>query len=86
MPLTLKSLYPHLNDEDIKNIQTFNDNYNIDDTITESDELLLKNLNDEAAVLKISPGGHFCRYFPKRYRYYSIQRVFGGILSPFKSI
>ena len=51
MPRTLKSLYPHLNDEDIKNIETFNANYNIDNTITESDELLLKNLKDEADIL-----------------------------------
>lgn len=49
--LTVKSLYPHLNDAYIKQNQKFCDKYSHADTQTESDRLLVRKLNEEADVV-----------------------------------
>ena len=52
-------LYPHLSNEYIKENETSSNNYDTSFTVTESDRLLHKNLNDEADLLNpVSAYGH----------------------------
>ena len=52
-------LYPHLSNEYIQENETFSNNYDTSVTVTESDRLLHKKLNDEADLLNpVSAYGH----------------------------
>ena len=52
-------LYPHLSSEYIQVNAAFSDNYDVENTITESDCLLSKKLNEDADLLNpISAYGH----------------------------
>ena len=52
-------LYPHLSSEYIQENENFSNSYDFENTITESDRLLNKKLNDEADLLNpVSAYGH----------------------------
>lgn len=50
--LTAKSIYPHLSQMQIDEIELFNKNYSYDKNVTQSDKLLEKKLNQEADVIQ----------------------------------
>lgn len=50
--LTVQGLFPHLDDKYLTENQKFNDKYNYDNYVTESDKLLSKKLNEEANIIQ----------------------------------